>query len=249
MIRSNGLQAGKHTISVSPDPGGDIVRWSATQNALATGDIGMNVTTGRGQLFVSGSSQDIALLSDTNGTNDVEYLPEPESRVGGNSTRVAQTSLEGGSFFLVQHVEFNRIIFRITGGSFPTTVTLQLFQTLVGEPGAAVPRVAIVTAFALAASGTFEATPTEGTVTLVPGSAFLLVGRDAGVGSATFRTYSILSNDLINLNVAASTHPASYTTSIAATTTPATINTAVAPGGGLTSTTVDVVPVIRFRKA
>lgn len=52
-----GVQVGDNTITMSPSGVGDVIRWSATQNALALGDLGMNVTTGRPSVFVSGAAR------------------------------------------------------------------------------------------------------------------------------------------------------------------------------------------------
>lgn len=52
------LKVGKNTISMSP-AGSNVMRWSATQAALAAGDLGMDVATGEPQAFVGGSSKAI----------------------------------------------------------------------------------------------------------------------------------------------------------------------------------------------
>jgi len=52
------LKIGKNTISMSPG-GTNVMRWSATQAALALGDLGMDVSTGEPQAFVGGSSKAI----------------------------------------------------------------------------------------------------------------------------------------------------------------------------------------------
>jgi hypothetical protein len=57
---------GASIITVNP-AAGLVVRWGATQAALAAGDIGMDLATGRGTLFVGGVSQEMAVLGDLPG--------------------------------------------------------------------------------------------------------------------------------------------------------------------------------------
>lgn len=52
------LKVGTNTMSMSPG-GTNVLRWSATQAALAAGDIGMDVGTGEPQAFVGGSSKPV----------------------------------------------------------------------------------------------------------------------------------------------------------------------------------------------
>lgn len=62
-IHINEAKFGKNSITV--DPGGvDVIRWSGTQAAIAAGDIGMNVVSGRPQAFVGGINQSAAMLGD-----------------------------------------------------------------------------------------------------------------------------------------------------------------------------------------
>lgn len=60
------FHAGQNSITLSP--GHDVIRWSATQNALAAGDIGMNKSTGRIQQYVGSSTQNVASASEIPGT-------------------------------------------------------------------------------------------------------------------------------------------------------------------------------------
>lgn len=53
----NMLKVGGNTISLSP--AGDVIRWSGTQAALALGDLGMNVATGRPSAFISGAARNL----------------------------------------------------------------------------------------------------------------------------------------------------------------------------------------------
>lgn len=50
------IKVGRNTISLSPG-GTDVIRWSATQLAVAAGDLGMDVATGELSTFISGSAR------------------------------------------------------------------------------------------------------------------------------------------------------------------------------------------------
>lgn len=56
---------GKESITCSPAGVGDVVRWSATQLAVAAGDIGMDVATGRPSVFVGGVATPLATSTDS----------------------------------------------------------------------------------------------------------------------------------------------------------------------------------------
>jgi hypothetical protein len=64
-LHATELKIGKNTITLSPAGVGDVARWSATQNALAAGDIGMNVLTGRPQAFIQGENRDLPFGDET----------------------------------------------------------------------------------------------------------------------------------------------------------------------------------------
>lgn len=66
-MRIEELLAGQNTITTSPAGVGDVLRWSATKNAVALGDIGMDVTTGRPNAFVGGVAAALALQSEAGG--------------------------------------------------------------------------------------------------------------------------------------------------------------------------------------
>lgn len=68
------LTVGENSITSSPAGVGDVIRWSANKAAMAAGDLGMNVTSGRGQLFVSGTSKDIAVVNDIAGGPGVQLI-------------------------------------------------------------------------------------------------------------------------------------------------------------------------------
>jgi hypothetical protein len=58
------LKIGENTIRMSPAGVGDVIRWTGTQAAVATGDIGM-AASGRPQVFVGGSNQQLAIVAET----------------------------------------------------------------------------------------------------------------------------------------------------------------------------------------
>jgi len=253
MIKSNGVQAGQNTIILSPPGVGDVARWSATQNAVASGDIGMNTVSGRIQQFRSGLSQSVADLSDIASltTETLEFVPRAEIITTGDAGRADQTNLEGGSYVLDRTTEFNRVHFRISARVGAPTMAWGLYQVSGGVMGTTATRIASATGVGpFGAAGNFTWTPTEGTVTLTAGLVFVLHGRDSGAGSYTLRVYSANSQDLLNQNIPATAdlHPLEYTTTfLASGGLPATINPLqVAVGGDLTPTTTNVVPIVRF---
>lgn len=215
---------------------------TAQRNLLAP-TVGMtiwNTTTSRLQVYDGTTWLDADLPEQTQEQIDM-FLP-PELGTGANATRVAQTVYEGASFLVPKRVSFNRAIVRITAITGVPAANLLLYQGTGGRIAAAIPLVATC-AFAPAV-GNMLLTPAEGTVVLEPGVCFALFGRSSGGGtSATFRTYTLPSPDLLTANVQASTHPLAFVTVIAATTTPATI----APFVDLTPTAVNVVPALRVR--
>jgi hypothetical protein len=55
---------GEQSITCSPSGVGDVIRWSATQAAVAAGDIGMDVATGRPSGFIGGVNAPLATSSE-----------------------------------------------------------------------------------------------------------------------------------------------------------------------------------------
>lgn len=180
--------------------------------------------------------------------DDVEFLPEPETRVGGNATRIGQTTFEGGSYKLLRPVNFNRIIIRLTAFTDPGTLAFLIYQRMKGQGGAPANRVATVTGFNPGGTGTFLLTPAEGLVTLVSGVFYILYGRDSASGSFTMRTYTVLALDLSNVNVQADSHVTNFSTTIAATATPATFDPRPVATGEATPEIADLSPIVRLLK-
>lgn len=52
--RFNMILVGENSITLSPAGVGDVARWSATKNAVAEGDLGMDVATGLPNAFIAG---------------------------------------------------------------------------------------------------------------------------------------------------------------------------------------------------
>jgi hypothetical protein len=178
----------------------------------------------------------------------VEFFPEPEPRVGGNSTRVLQTVLEGASFKILRPVRFNRILVRVTAFVAGGTMKFLIYQRPPGWGADASPasRVATVSAFAPGGTGNFQMTPSEGEVRLASGVYYVLMGRDSGAGSITLRTYTITSLDLSNANVESNTHVTNYDTALLASTTPATFDPRPVATGQATPSIADVCPIHRL---
>lgn len=176
-----------------------------------------------------------------------DSLPFPEARTGGNGTRIAQTQYEGASYRIVRPVNFNRICMRVTGGSFPTTLAVLIYQGNNGgqDNNSIIPRKVAALASPVAGTGNLDinlAAP----VTLLPGWFFLLFGRD-GANTATIRTYIVSANDYVTSNIENYMHPCVFTTTINAGLSPATLNTLpVAGGGDLTPSVSDLAPIIRL---
>ena len=179
-------------------------------------------------------------------TETTEMFLRPEGVTTGNSTRVAQTTFEGGSYIVRQPVTLDRLIIRVTAQSGGGTIKILLYQTTTGIVGTA-NLVGTVTAFAPGATGNFEVSLSEGEITLKEGLLFVLWGRDSVGGSVTVRTFTTTNTDLLTGNVNVNTHPTFYSTTIATSTTPATFNPLADPTGSAVPTTSDVDIVLRVR--
>jgi len=171
------------------------------------------------------------------------YIIIPEARVAGNSTRIAQTVLEGGSYLITNPVRFNRIIAKFTAVTSNPTITIQLFQGDGGIDSNVVYRVATVFSASLSSgSATYSFPMAEGMVELDQGIVYCLFGRNSITGSATFRTYVVQTLDLINSDVPAGSYPASFVTLISAATT----SSVFFPAVQATSSVADVLPILRL---
>jgi len=76
-LHLRGVSFGEHSITVSPGGVGDVVRWTATQVALAAGDVGMDVTSGRIQQFVAGLTRSVAYVDEVAGGDLSGTFPNP----------------------------------------------------------------------------------------------------------------------------------------------------------------------------
>lgn len=195
----------------------------------------------------NGSSTNVAAMASA---TDIEAIGEPESTVGGNGTRVAQASYEGGSFRLTVPLLINRLIIVLTAVTTPVTVQVLIFQAPNGIGGTTASRIGTFNLTPLA-SGQHVIASVETIVRIDPGVFYVLMGRTSAGGSATFRVYSITNNEGLTSTVNTGTHPTNFTTGIAASagSPPATFNP-LPPGGGgsATSSTTNISPIIRFTK-
>jgi hypothetical protein len=84
-----GIQVGDNTITLSPSGVGDVARWSATKEAVAAGDLGMSVTSGRPNVIVSGVVRPLIYTTEVvGGTFGIGMFGDGSD---GNSTLVANT--------------------------------------------------------------------------------------------------------------------------------------------------------------
>ena len=183
---------------------------------------------------------------------DQEWIPEPEVQRTAQSTRAGQSTFEGSSYKIRSRTQFNRVIARLTATpSTPTDVKILIYQTVNGKPGNGtnIPQL-VATCIQTGIVGgaqTLTITPSEGTVTILPGVIYLLFG--VTLGSATFRVYGQQNYDLMNSNTPTNCHPVAFTTAISTATTPTTFNPLqTGDGGSTTETGTDVSLVHRFRK-
>jgi hypothetical protein len=90
--------------------------------------------------------------------------------------------------------------------------------------------------------------PLTSIMRLSPGVLFLLVGKVAGGGNITIRTYTTPTQELLNdSSVPASVYPTAFTTSIGVTTSPpATLDPTPAGGVVTPAGASNVTPIIRL---
>lgn len=239
-MKSRGMVVGENTITVSPAGVGDVIRWSATKAPVAAGDIGMNVTTGNPQAFVSAAARNLA-VDDVTGllaAQTTQFIPRLFGSYGGNATRVTQTTFEGCAVFLDRPVSAGKLLFRVTGYTATGSLRICLFQNTNGLTGVAA-RVATITGFDPGGTGNFTQAFAEGTVNFSPGLLYILFGRDSAGGSVTLRTLTTTTLDLLTQNVDAAMFPIIFTTALAATASPASVT----PTTDFTASNLDLTPI------
>jgi len=59
-VHLSNIRFGERSITISPAGVGDVLRWSATKDAVALGDLGMDVASGKPSAFVAGVKRDLA---------------------------------------------------------------------------------------------------------------------------------------------------------------------------------------------
>lgn len=181
----------------------------------------------------------------TGGPTHTDILPTAQARVGANSTRIAQTTYDGASYNLLDRISFNRFIFRITGLTGTPSLNILIYQAE-GGVGSNTTNLIATCQINPVGIGNQIVTPNEGTVHLEQGVFFVLMGRSSVSDSATFRTFAVNTNDLLNDNVDTDTYPVAFTTNIAASTTPSTFNPLMS-GGSVTATVSDVALICRMK--
>lgn len=88
-VRVESMQFGENTIAFNPGGAGDIIRWSASQAAIAAGDIGMDTATGRPIVHDGTAARNLAALGDA--TRRIVRL----STGGANKTLSGLAAIDG----------------------------------------------------------------------------------------------------------------------------------------------------------
>lgn len=158
-------------------------------------------------------------------------IPLPEGSTTGQSTLGTAVTFAGASYRIINYTSATHLYVVATAVSAPTTLVVAFYQKANGQTLPPIPRIGVATLL-LTAPGTFLL-PLGATMRLVPGVVFLLVGKVAGGGNITVRTYTTPTQELLNdASVPAAAYPTAFTTTIGVTTDPpATFNPT--PAGGL----------------
>jgi hypothetical protein len=85
VYRFEQLVAGENSITLSPS-GSDVIRWSGTQSPSAMGDLGMDVSTGRPQAYISGASRNLAYVGESGGGINFDHVFGVASNEGAGGT-------------------------------------------------------------------------------------------------------------------------------------------------------------------
>lgn len=222
-----------------------------------TGPYTLTFMGATGTLFLDGASQhhfDVGEVSLVNGlfrATDQHYdtssvIPLPEGSTTGQATLGTATTFSGASYRLINFASANRLYIVATAVSAPTTLVIAVYQSPSGQTTPPIPLVGTATLL-LTAPGTFLV-PLTATMRLVPGVAFILIGKVAAGGNITVRTYTTPTQELLNdASVPAAAYPTAFTTTIGVTTSPpSTFNPT--PAGGLVTPAgaSNVTPIIRL---
>jgi len=174
----------------------------------------------------------------------LDAMPLHEGPSNAQSTYVALTTLDGGSYVIRKPIRFNRCLVRLTAATSAPTLAMSIYQAADGGGAATANRVATMSAVGVTAT-TITLTVDEGTVLLKPGIIHVLYGRASGSGTFTTRTYLNVALDLLNQNVDSGSHKITFTTALAAS---GVHPTTLAPLTDCTASILDVAPIIRFKK-
>lgn len=175
---------------------------------------------------------------------NTDIIPFPESRTGGNSTRTAQQSYEGGSYFLVQPARISKVAVRLTSISNNPNLVMLFFQAPNGNSGLA-RRVATITASVVTANeGVNIFSFQEGEVLFEQGIFYILWGKiTQSPNNVTMRTYVVQNLDLIVTTMPAGVHRTVFTTNISTTGSYPNIFDAATQTNEVIT---DVIPIVRF---
>lgn len=209
---------------------------------VAGGPFSLTFMGAAGLAFLDSSTQhhfdtgEVTLVNGSFIATDQHYdtssvIPLPEGSTTGQATLGTAVTFAGASYRLVNFASANRLYIVATAVSAPTTLVIAVYQSPSGQTTPPLPLVGVATLL-LTAPGTFLV-PLAATLRLVPGVAFFLVGKVAGGGNITVRTYTTPTQELLNdASVPSAAYPTAFTTTIGVTTTPpATFNPT--PAGGL----------------
>ncbi len=175
--------------------------------------------------------------------------PHPVTPTADQSTRAAQANYDGGSFWMIRPMTFNRIIWKITFKNQTPIGRIGIYQAARGLYDQSVPKIASILSYVPAVQ-TFIVAPDEGTVEIEAGLFFVLWGKNTG--NHDMRTYAANAIDLYNQSVPSVTekYMGNFTTDLSAgSTLPASFDPrTLAQGGNCTPTTSDTAPVIALAK-
>lgn len=199
-----------------------------------------NFDVGRVSL-VNGSSLATDQLYDSSAV-----VPLPEGSTTGQSTLATAVTFAGASYRLVGFASATHLYIVATAVSAPTTLVIAAYQSPTGQT---TPPIALAGrgSLLITTPGTYLV-PLASMMRLVPGVVFFLVGKVAGGGNITIRTYTTPTQELLNdASVPAAVYPTAFTTTVSVTTTPpATFNPT--PAGGIVTPAgaSNVTPILRL---
>lgn len=188
--------------------------------------------------------------------NDEQACFDPVVVATAASGQTGTNDFVGSAFRVPMVVQFNRFLMRLSGqgsGAGPGIAVL-VYQTDDGLPGSGTNLAKLKATMGVASGlGTgaqnIELTPSEGTVTLLPGVCYILHGRINN--GPSFYCYTAPTIDLLTTSIPTGSDwvAANFTTTIPSNTSPATFDPGqVIDGGEATPTNANTALVNRCRK-